>query len=106
VEAHPREIFFFEPGHVSEWLDELEEANQDAYDAIVSRLERVEEGNFGDYGPAGEVLELRFIRTGPGYRIYFGRDGDLVIILHAGIKKSQDADIKIANKLWRQYKDG
>jgi putative addiction module killer protein len=65
----------------------------------------VEDGNLGDYKPAGNVLELRFLRTGPGYRLYVGIDGDLVIVLWAGVKKTQEADIKIANRLWKEYRD-
>jgi putative addiction module killer protein len=105
VEARPRDILFFEAGRVSEWLDQLENSDQGAYDAIVARLERLEDGNLGDYDWTGNVIELRFIRTGPGYRLYVGLDGDLAIILWAGIKKTQDADVRIANRLWKEYKD-
>ena len=105
MEARPQEIHFLEAGGVREWLDELEQNDEASYDAIIARLERVEEGNFGDYGPAGSVLELRFLMTGPGYRIYFGQHNDMVILLRAGTKKTQQADIKIANKLWREYND-
>lgn len=78
------------------------------YDAIIARLERVEEGNFGDCGPVGGgVHELRFMMTGPGYRVYFGEhDGDIVIILGAGVKRTQDADIEAARKLWAEYNNG
>lgn len=106
MEARPREIFFLESGRVPDWLDRLEHSDTDAYDAIIARLERAEDGNLGDYGPAGKVLELRFLKTGPGYRIYFGIDGDFIVILWAGVKKTQDADIKVAEKLWKEYKDG
>jgi len=105
VDARPRDIFFFEAGGVFGWLDDLENTDAEAYDAIIARLERVEDGNLGDYKPAGNVLELRFLQTGPGYRLYFGIDGDLVIILWAGIKKTQEADIKTANRLWKEYND-
>lgn len=105
MEARPKDIHFLEAGGVPEWLDELEKKDAQSYDAIVARLERVEDGNFGDYGPAGNVLELRFIRTGPGYRLYFGLHDDIVIILRAGTKKTQSADIEIGNKLWKEYND-
>jgi putative addiction module killer protein len=42
---------------------------------------------------------------GPGYRLYFGRHNDIVIILGAGTKTSQQADIEIASKLWKEYND-
>ena len=105
MEPRPRDIFFLESGGVAEWLDALEATDPASYDQIIARLERVEDGNFGDYGPAGNVLELRFLRTGPGYRVYFGLHDDLVILLRAGAKKTQQADIRIANKLWKEYKD-
>lgn len=106
MEAIPRDLFFLEAGDVTGWLDRLEASDKPAYDAIIARLERLEDGNLGDYDWAGNVVELRFIRTGPGYRLYVGLDGDLAIILWAGIKKTQDADVKAANRLWKDYKDG
>jgi putative addiction module killer protein len=85
-------------------MDALEREDADMYDVIVARLERVEDGNFGDCGPVGGgVSELRFMRTGPGYRVYFGEHDDLVIILRAGTKKTQQADIAIVQKRWREY---
>jgi putative addiction module killer protein len=104
VEARPREILFLKASGFSEWMDALESEDADTYDAIVARLERVEDGNFGDCGSVGRgVYELRFIRTGPGYRVYFGEHDDLVIILRAGTKKTQQADIAIAQKRWKEY---
>ena len=42
---------------------------------------------------------------GPGYRVYFGKDGDaLIILLHCGTKKRQQPDIETARDLWRTYK--
>jgi putative addiction module killer protein len=90
-------------GPTAEWLDALERKDTVSYDAIIARLERVEEGNSGDCEPAGSVMELRFLMTGPGYRLYFGQHDDMVIILRAGTKKTQEVDIKIANKLWKEY---
>lgn len=45
------------------------------------------------------------IDFGPGYRVYFGRDGrDLVILLGGGIKKRQARDIANAKALWADYR--
>jgi putative addiction module killer protein len=63
----------------------------------------VSDGNFGDCRPVGDgVHELRF-HLGPGYRIYFGEDGDKVILLGGGEKPTQDADIKTVKRRWSDY---
>lgn len=50
------------------------------------------------------VLEYR-IDSGPGYRIYFGRDGAaLIVLLGGGTKRRQQADIETARRLWREYR--
>ena len=68
-------------------------------------LARLEQGNLSNVKPVGEgVLEYR-IDWGPGYRVYFGRDGDvLVILLTGGTKKRQQRDIDTAQNLWSDYK--
>lgn len=70
---------------------------------VVSALTRLEHG-LGDLKPVGQgVSELR-IHWGPGLRIYFGQDGpDLVILLCAGTKKRQKADIARALQLWEAF---
>jgi putative addiction module killer protein len=63
-----------------------------------TRLERVEEGNLGDCDSVGGgVSELRFMNTGPGYRLYFGEHDDIFVVLRLGTKKTQGADIRIAH---------
>jgi putative addiction module killer protein len=68
-------------------------------------LRRIEiNGNYGDFEPVGEgVFELRFIGKGPGYRVYFGIDGDGVILLNGGSKGTQESDIKKAKTYWSDY---
>jgi hypothetical protein len=47
----------------------------------------------------------RHARWGPGYRIYFGRDGEaLIILLGGGTKKAQEADINRAKRCWSDYR--
>lgn len=67
---------------------------------IASRLERLAYGHFGDVERVGEgVSELR-IHYGPGYRIYFVRRGEeIVVLLCGGDKSSQAKDIKTAKRL-------
>jgi putative addiction module killer protein len=64
-------------------------------------------GNFGDSKPLGEgVSELR-IDYGPGYRVYFHRIGNsIVLLLVGGTKKTQDADIAKAKKLAKEAQNG
>lgn len=71
---------------------------------IQARIDRIEFGNFGDHRRVGEgVSELR-LDFGPGYRVYYGRDGDvLVILLGGGTKARQSADVRNAQTLWNQY---
>ena len=80
------------------WLDSRVKAR------IQTRIDRVEIGNFGDYrGLGGGVAELR-IDFGPGYRVYYGREGfDLVILLGGGAKDRQIRDIATVRRLWREY---
>ena len=66
----------------------------------------MEQGNFASSKSVGAgVSELR-LDFGPGYRIYFGREGErLVILLGGGTKSRQQADIKNAQALWQEYKN-
>lgn len=74
---------------------------------VRQRVARVRLGNFGDARSVGEgVRELR-IHAGPGYRVYFGREGDaVVILLCGGDKGSQARDIERAQDYWRDYRSG
>jgi putative addiction module killer protein len=71
---------------------------------ILQRLFRLENGNFGDCKLVGDgVSELRFF-FGPGYRIYFGEDGDtIVVLLCGGDKSSQHKDIRQAQTYLKEY---
>ena len=72
---------------------------------VAAAIIRLEQGNFSNVKSVGEgVLEYR-INFGPGYRVYFGRDGDvLVILLTGGTKKRQQRDIAEAAEMWADYK--
>ena len=71
---------------------------------IQARLNRVRLGNFGDARALGGGVEELRIDYGPGYRIYFGRDGQtVVVLLCAGDKQSQRHDIETAKAYWRDY---
>ncbi len=85
-----------------EWLRSLKDKTARA--RIRVRLNRIRMGNFGDCKSVGSgVSELR-VDYGPGYRIYFGRDGNkTVILLFGGSKKTQSKDIKLAQQYWSEY---
>jgi putative addiction module killer protein len=72
---------------------------------ITAAVLRLELGNFSNVkGVGAGVFEYR-IDFGPGYRIYFGKDGEaLVILLGGGTKKGQDRDIATAHARWQDYK--
>jgi putative addiction module killer protein len=84
------------------WFDSLDNGTQSR---VVVSLDRLERGNFSAAKGEGEgVFELR-LDFGPAYRIYFGKDGErLVILLGGGSKKRQQADIERARALWHEYK--
>ena len=81
-----------------EWLDDLKDQN--AQVRIAARLRAVAAGNLGDWAPVdGPVSEFR-IHYGPGYRLYFARRGNvLVMLLCGGDKRSQKRDIHRASKI-------
>ena len=72
---------------------------------VTTALRRLELGSFSNVkGVGAGVFEYR-IDFGPGYRVYFGKDGDTVVILLAGgTKKRQDRDIADAHERWADYK--
>ena len=85
----------------AEWFDELDAVTAAQVDRYLRRLES---GNFGAAKVLGEgVSELR-LNFGPGYRVYFGRDGKtLIILLGGGSKRRQDAEIAAAIARWKRY---
>ena len=85
------------------WLEALRDKKARAI--VRTRINRVRLGNLGDCKSVGEgVSELR-IKFGAGYRVYFGQEGDtIIILLSGGDKSSQDKDIKQAKKYWQDYK--
>ena len=72
---------------------------------VRTSLARMESGNLSNVRGVGSgVLECR-INVGPGYRVYFGRDGDrLIILIGGGTKARQQRDIEGARELWQEYK--
>jgi putative addiction module killer protein len=93
-----------ENGHCpfADWFDNLD---TQAALKIRTILARIETGNLGDVKPVGEGVSERRIDYGPGYRLYFGINGQtLIILLLGGTKHRQDKDIRDAKIMWSDYK--
>ena len=72
---------------------------------VNTALTRVEQGNLSNVEPVGQGVSELKIHFGPGYRIYFGREGhEVIILLAGGSKKRQRADIAEAKARWADYK--
>lgn len=85
-----------------DWFDDLDSAAAARVTVAVTRIGRGAVSNVKGVGDG--VFEFR-IDAGPGYRIYFGRDGDrLVILVGGGTKRRQDRDIEAAKARWAHYK--
>ena len=85
-----------------DWRAEISDARAKA--AIDARIARMRGGNFGDSRPVGGGASESRIDFGPGFRIYYGRDGRKIVLLDGGDKSSQSADIANALGFWNDYK--
>ena len=84
------------------WLRRI--ADQKARARIFTRLDQASLGNFGDCKPIGEGVSEMRINFGPGYRLYFVREGAAVYLLLGGDKSSQKRDIELALAMARKLK--
>ena len=86
------------------WMQKLKDFRAKVH--ILSRLTQVEGGNLGDFKSVGNgVLEMR-INYGPGYRLYFAKDRESIILLLIGGEKStQNQDIIKAKNIWQGFKN-
>ena len=84
------------------WFTSL---NNQAAAKVTVALARLEQGNHSNTKSVGEGVHEYRIDWGPGYRVYFGRDGEtLVILLTGGTKQRQQKDITAAQAMWTDYK--
>ncbi|MFW2396567.1 type II toxin-antitoxin system RelE/ParE family toxin [Burkholderia pseudomallei] len=87
----------------SDWLADLKD--QKAKGAIIARIRRAQLGNFGDHKDVGDGVTEMKIDVGPGYRVYYAREGRTVyLLISGGTKSSQDEDIRHAKAIWDQFK--
>ena len=86
----------------ADWFDSLDAVTAARVDKYIRRLEV---GNFGAAKALNEgIFELR-LNFGPGYRVYYGRDGKtIIILLGGGSKRRQSTDITAAIERWKRYK--
>ena len=84
------------------WFDSL---NAEAAAKVTTAVTRVSLGNFSNVEGVGSGVFEYKLDFGPGYRIYFGKDGEtLVILLGGGTKRRQQRDINAALANWQDYK--
>jgi putative addiction module killer protein len=87
------------------WITKLKDVAGKA--RIAARLKLAAAGSFGDHKSVGQgVMEMR-IHTGPGYRVYYAQEGATVyLLLIGGDKSTQEKDIRKAQELWAEIKEG
>jgi len=86
----------------AKWFNDL---NAPAAAKVAIAVTRMAQGNLSNTKSVGGGIQEYRIDFGPGYRIYFGRDGErLVILLGGGTKKRQQDDIRRAQALWADYR--
>ena len=86
----------------ADWFDSLDAVTAARVDKYIRRLEA---GNFGSAKSLQEGVSEMKLDFGPGYRVYFGRDGKtIIILLGGGSKRRQSANIVTAIERWKRYK--
>ena len=100
-------VAYLDKAAFEEWRRDLDVRARLRLDKALTKLER---GDFADIRSMGDVKLLKDgiyevrIHESPGYRVYFLREGDNILILRAGTKQSQKADIHAARQLKRHRK--
>ena len=88
--------------HYRKWASKQDPSVRARVDKAVFRLG---EGNFSSVKPEAQGVSALRLDFGPGYRVYFSRDGEqLVLLLAGGTKRRQQGDIELARQLWSEYK--
>ena len=93
-----------EEGHsrFSDWFNSLD---TNAAIKVQTAVERMRLGNFSHEKALKGGLFERRVDSGPGYRVYYGRDGlDSIVLLNGGTKEHQAKDIQRAQTLWDEYR--
>lgn len=105
MEAREREVEYYEGASgcpFGDWRQGI--TDRKLKGAVDARITRFRTGNLGvSKSVGGGVLES-VIGMGAGYRIYFGIDGDTIVLLCGGDKSTQTVNIEMAKRLWREYR--
>jgi putative addiction module killer protein len=87
--------------YFAKWIDGLRDIRARA--RVLARIQRLASGNPGDAKPVGEGVSEMRIDYGPGYRVYYKRQGkQLIVLLAGGDKRNQKRDIERALRLARE----
>lgn len=90
----------------SDYADWFNDLDAQAAAKVTTAVTRMSQGNLSNVRGVGDGVFEYAIDWGPGYRIYFGKDGEqLIILLGGGTKKRQQSDIEVAKGLWTEYKE-
>jgi len=88
----------------SKWLSKLKDIR--AKVSIIRRIDRMKNGNFGEYKNLGDYVSELKIQLGAGYRVYYTKQNEeIIILLIAGDKSTQISDIKRAKIIAKEYKN-
>ena len=105
MESRERKVFYYKTALAvypfKEWLDAV--GDDTLLAQVDARIARMRGGNFGNSEPIGSGASENKIDWGPGYRLYYGVDGERIVLLCAGDKSTQAADIKRAKTYWKDY---
>jgi putative addiction module killer protein len=102
--AHIKVVEYLQNGVsvFEKWFNSLD---AQAAAKVTTASYRLGQGNVSNVKSVGQGVSEYRMDFGPGYRIYFGREGNtLIILLGGGAKKTQSKDIRNAQLLWAQYK--
>ena len=94
---------FLRAPEFDKWLKKLRDPIGKA--RIIARIRRAEAGNFGDCESVGKRVSEMRIHSGPGYRVYYSKEGETIyLLLCGGDKSSQRNDIEKAHGLAEKYR--